>query len=372
METRAPYALIGGFLLAAILGVFAFVYWIQNAGGLGERKSYEIQFQNSVSGLLTGAGVLFNGIRVGEVTRVGLSAARPKDIMVRIAVDPNTPIRSDTQVGLEFQGLTGVAVVTLNGGTPDAAALPAAPNGSLPLLVADPLGNQSMTEAARTVLRRIDNILTENSDGVKSIVANIDKFSAALGKNSDKVDAILAGIGNMFGATSKPVVRVFDVAAAKNPPAATGPGAPVVVDDPTTVSAIDGQRIMKLGANGEFTPYTDAQWSDALPKLLQARLIQSLENAGRLKVGRPLDNIEADHHIVTEIRSFQVASGPKPEAQVEISARLVGEGGKLLDAQIFKASVPLDADTPEGAATALNKAFGEAASALVGWVGGQI
>ncbi len=372
METRAPYALIGGFLLAAIIGVFGFVYWIENTGGLGERKTYEVQFENSVSGLLTGAAVLFNGIRVGEVSRIRLAPDRPKDIMVSISVDPNVPIRSDTQVGLEFQGLTGVPVVTLAGGSPDAPALPAPPDGTAPLLVADPFANQSMTEAARTVLRRIDTILTDNSDGVKSIVANIDKFSAALGKNSGKVDQILDGLGNMFGATSKPVVRVFDVAAAKSPPAATGPGEPLIVDDPTTVSAIEGQRIMKLAASGEFTPYTDAQWADALPKLLQARVIQSLENAGRLKVGRPLDNIEADHHLVMEIRSFQVVSDPKPEARVEISARLVGEGGKLLDAQIFKASVPVEGDAPEAAAQALNKAFGEAATNLVGWVGGQI
>jgi phospholipid/cholesterol/gamma-HCH transport system substrate-binding protein len=367
METRAPYALIGGFLLAAIIGVFGFVYWIQNTGGLGERKTYEVQFENSVSGLLTGAAVLFNGIRVGEVSRIRLAPDRPKDIMVSISVDPNTPIRSDTQVGLEFQGLTGVPVVTLAGGAADAPALPAPPEGTAPLLVADPFADQSMTEAARTVLRRIDTILTDNSDGLKSIVANIDKFSAALGKNSGKVDQILDGLGNMFGATSKPVVRVFDIAAAKDLPAATGPGGPVIVDDPTTVSALDSQRIMKRGANDEFTAYTDAQWSDALPKLLQSRIIQSLENAGRLKVGRPLDNIEADHHLVMEVRSFQIVSDPKPEARVEISARLVGEGGALLEAQIFRAGVPLEADTPEGAANALNKAFGEAATGLVEW-----
>jgi phospholipid/cholesterol/gamma-HCH transport system substrate-binding protein len=70
---------------------------------------------------------------------------------------------------------------------------------------------------------------------------------------------------------------------------------------------------------------------------------------------------------VMEVRSFQIVSDPKPEARVEISARLVGEGGALLEAQIFRAGVPLEADTPEGAANALNKAFGEAATGLVEW-----
>ena len=36
METRAPYVLIGLFVLAAIAAVFGFVYWLHNTGGLGD------------------------------------------------------------------------------------------------------------------------------------------------------------------------------------------------------------------------------------------------------------------------------------------------------------------------------------------------
>jgi ABC-type glutathione transport system ATPase component len=38
METRAPYALIGLFVLAAVGAVFGFVYWLHNTGGLGEHR----------------------------------------------------------------------------------------------------------------------------------------------------------------------------------------------------------------------------------------------------------------------------------------------------------------------------------------------
>ena len=77
METRAPYALIGLFVLAAIGAVFGFVYWLNNSGGLSERAVYRVRFENTVSGLLTGAAVLFNGIRVGEVEGLSLDAADP-------------------------------------------------------------------------------------------------------------------------------------------------------------------------------------------------------------------------------------------------------------------------------------------------------
>ena len=63
METRAPFVVVGAFVLAAIAAVFGFVYWLHNTGGLGPRTTYQVQFNGSVPGLLVGAAVLFNGIR---------------------------------------------------------------------------------------------------------------------------------------------------------------------------------------------------------------------------------------------------------------------------------------------------------------------
>ena len=38
METRAPFVVVGAFVLAAIVAVFGFVYWLHNTGGLGPRS----------------------------------------------------------------------------------------------------------------------------------------------------------------------------------------------------------------------------------------------------------------------------------------------------------------------------------------------
>src|SRR5262245_32492796 len=116
METRAPYALIGFLVVLAIASIFGFVYWMHNVGGIGERTLYRVQFENSVSGVLIGSAVMFNGIKVGEVTDLKISQDNPNQVMVTISVAPSTPIRSDTQAGLDFGGLTGVAVISLTGG----------------------------------------------------------------------------------------------------------------------------------------------------------------------------------------------------------------------------------------------------------------
>ena len=87
MEIKARYVLIGLFKLASIVAGFAFVFWLETTGGLGKRTSYEVRFHNKVSGLLTGSAVLFNGIRVGEVTGLKLVPNEPKEIDVTITVD---------------------------------------------------------------------------------------------------------------------------------------------------------------------------------------------------------------------------------------------------------------------------------------------
>ena len=116
METRAPFVVVGAFVLAAIAAAFGFVYWLHNSGGLGPRATYHGQFDGAVPGLLVGAAVLFNGIRVGEVTGLGLAPDNPRGVNATISVASVTPVRADTKVGLEFQGLTGVPVIALEGG----------------------------------------------------------------------------------------------------------------------------------------------------------------------------------------------------------------------------------------------------------------
>ncbi len=84
-----------------------------------------MRFENTVSGMLIGSAVLFNGIRVGEVTDLTLDPQNPNQVTATIAVAAGTPVRADTKASIDFQGLTGVAVVTLNGGDPASPLLTA-------------------------------------------------------------------------------------------------------------------------------------------------------------------------------------------------------------------------------------------------------
>src|ERR1700731_1249772 len=107
MEIRARYVLIGAFMLAVIAAGFGFVYWLHAFGGLTEKAVYRVRFEGSVAGLLVGGPVLFNGLRVGEVTDLQLNADDPRKVTATIAITPGTPLRADTRIGIESQGLLG-------------------------------------------------------------------------------------------------------------------------------------------------------------------------------------------------------------------------------------------------------------------------
>jgi ABC-type transporter Mla subunit MlaD len=122
METRANYTLIGAFALAVIAGAFLFVFWFAGGGNKQSgRDSYRIVFSSSVSGLTRGSQVLFNGLKVGEVTTIDL-APDPSEVYAMIEVDGRTPVKTDTRARLEYQGLTGISSIALTGGTADAKA----------------------------------------------------------------------------------------------------------------------------------------------------------------------------------------------------------------------------------------------------------
>jgi phospholipid/cholesterol/gamma-HCH transport system substrate-binding protein len=368
MEIRAPYALIGLFVLAAIGAVFGFVYWMHNAGGLSARTAYQVRFENTVSGLLPGAAVLFNGIRVGEVTNLQLSPDNPRQITATVAVAATTPVRPDTRAGLEFQGLTGVPVITLEGGT--AAAQWTTPAGDVRVLAADPLAGQSMTQAARDALRRVDSVLAENSEPLRDTIANLKTFSAALSRNADRVDGILAGLEKMTGggAANVPPI-VYDLTAPRTfPTADKAPSGLLTVLDPTAIIMFDTQKILVRPSGAEGPTFANARWSDNLPKLFYARVVQSFENANLLRsVARPIDGLTADYQLLIDIRSFQLLMSAEPVADVEFAAKILSNNSKIVDAKVFHATVRPGAADAAATAAALNEAFGKTVVELVAW-----
>jgi phospholipid/cholesterol/gamma-HCH transport system substrate-binding protein len=197
METRANYVLIGTFTLAVIAAAFGFVLWFQSLHTTKARTPLRVIFEGPASGLRDGGSVNFNGIRVGEVVSVKLD--NPRRVVALAMIENNAPIRKDTKVGLEFQGLTGVAAISLTGGSDSAPPVPRDDDG-VAMLTADPDSLQDVTEAIRGTLQNINRVVADNQESVKNSLHNLQTFTDALARNSDKLDDLM---GKVDGVMSK-------------------------------------------------------------------------------------------------------------------------------------------------------------------------
>ena len=362
METRAPFVVVGAFVLAAIAAVFGFVYWLHNTGGLGPRASYHVQFDGSVPGLLVGAAVLFNGIRVGEVTDLGLAPDNPRRVNATISVSSTTPVRSDTKVGLEFQGLTGVPVIALEGG------MQLVNSGEVPTLIAEPGAGQSMTQAARDALRKVDSVLAENAEPLKNTIANLQVFSEGLARNTGKLDSIVGGLEKMTGGGAPTQKITYDLRAAQNlgPPSKTTKGQ-LAIPEPTAVAMLETQRMLFSPAK-DVPGFADFLWADAIPKLLQARLIEGFENYDIAHA--PLRNADvgqADFQLLIDVRRFRVAVDSEPTAEIGLSARIIDKNGKVIASRLFEDRQKFDKLEPTAAVAAFDDAFGRIAKDMIAW-----
>ncbi len=180
-----------------------------------------------------------------------------------------------------------------------------------------------------------------------------------------------SGGGSLFSQAQPPA---YDLSAARNFHHRVGqPRGQLIIAEPTALAAFGEDKIVVRPQPGETTALNDAQWEDRLPKLIQARLIQSFENARWLRrVGRPEDKLATDFVLISDVRRFEISVADQ-SAVIEISAKIVSEHtGRIISARVFRAAVPAPSTRGEGAVAALNEAFVRVAAQMVVWSGRRL
>ncbi len=206
METRANYILVGIFTLVTVLAAFGFVYWTAGLGDRGEVATMRFRIHGSASGLVRGSVVLFNGVKVGDVTRVYIDVSNPAVAIADAQVDRLTPVTRSTQADVGLAGLTGQANIEMRGGNPAEPNLLdlAEAEDTIAELTANPSAVANLLESAQSLFVRADAVLselegfaTEARGPLTETLKNVEKFSAALGDNADSIDEFLASVGTL-------------------------------------------------------------------------------------------------------------------------------------------------------------------------------
>jgi phospholipid/cholesterol/gamma-HCH transport system substrate-binding protein len=201
MKTPASNLMIGVSTLAVIAVAFVALVGYRKIHSVQSRGPLRIVFEGSASGLLKGGAVTFDGVQVGEVTSLKLKS--PRQIVALVRLDNSAPIRKDTVVGLEFQGLTGVAAIALTGGAPTAPPVPLDKDG-VPTLSAD----LTETQSIRDTLHNVDRVLVDNREVMKDALLGFETSTASLAGKGDEIDSILRKADTAFDSFDSGIARI--------------------------------------------------------------------------------------------------------------------------------------------------------------------
>jgi phospholipid/cholesterol/gamma-HCH transport system substrate-binding protein len=184
---RASNVMIGTLALALIAG--SLIGWLgyRKYAGIQRQVPFRVVFEGPASGLRRGGSVNFAGVRIGEVVSIRLDRHR---VIAMTRIEKTTPIKKDSQVGLEFQGLTGIAAISITGGTDEAPPPPTGPDG-IAELTADPLGTMGIQEKIRVVLRNVDTVINDNEDAIHDTLRGFETFTASLSSNGEQISGFI-------------------------------------------------------------------------------------------------------------------------------------------------------------------------------------
>jgi phospholipid/cholesterol/gamma-HCH transport system substrate-binding protein len=203
METKANYVIVGIFTVVAIVAAFVFVYWTAAIGDRGETAVLRVRIPGSAAGLGRGSAVLFNGVKVGDVSRVYIDVNDPSIAIADTAIDRLTPLTKSTKADIGIAGLTGQANIELKGANLAEPKLldEAEATGRIAEITANPSAVTNLLETAQDIFTRADKVLSNLEGFVTDVRApltdtinNARKFSEALGNNADGVDDFLASV----------------------------------------------------------------------------------------------------------------------------------------------------------------------------------
>jgi phospholipid/cholesterol/gamma-HCH transport system substrate-binding protein len=201
MKARASNLMIGASTLAVIAVALFGVLGFRKIHAIQQRGPLRIVFEGSAAGLVKGGSVNFDGIQVGEVMSLKLES--PRRVVALAMLENSAPIRKDTIAGLEFQGLTGRAAISLTGGAATAPPVPLDEDG-IPTLNAD----LSEAQSIRDTLHNVDKLLVNNRAVMKDALLNFETYTASLAGEGAEIESVLRKADRAFDDFDSTIAKI--------------------------------------------------------------------------------------------------------------------------------------------------------------------
>lgn len=169
--------------------------------------------------------------------------------------------------------------------------------------------------------------------------------------------AFVSACGGMQDST--PRAKSYILPSAKSETAKNRTGRIIMVETPATAPGLDSSRIaLQRGSMVDY--FAGIKWAEPLPKVVQAAIVESLENTGRIKAaGTESSGIMPSHTMRLEIRDFQAdyGSGEAPIINIKIIGRLLQSSNHSMLKQF---TITAEAEAKSNSRTHIMEAFEQA------------
>ena len=207
MNGRNSYLVVGLFVSIGLVVLIAMT--LNFAGGRSTEPNtrYTVLFERDISGLTLGAPVRYLGVGVGQVVGMGLTKYDGTKVRVDLEVLQSTPISTATYASLAFQGVTGVAFISLGADQNDQTKKLVADEFEFPVISTRNVGLSALLSDAPAIthklieiLDRVSQLLDENNtSAISRSLANIENFTESLAANDNSMASLPDQLRSVLG-----------------------------------------------------------------------------------------------------------------------------------------------------------------------------
>lgn len=202
MERNANFILVGVFALISALSLAGFAFWMGKYGVDEDKfESYKTYIYESVGGLKASSPVKLKGIEVGFVEALRIDPENPERVEIHFKVEKGVPVKTDSIIVLNSQGIAGISFLEIKGGSKGAQPLHGATRGERPEIASEPSVVAKLTDQAQNALthltraiERVDRLASDkNIDNVTTTLENVARISTQFKANQHELSGVITG-----------------------------------------------------------------------------------------------------------------------------------------------------------------------------------
>ncbi|WP_169974644.1 MULTISPECIES: MlaD family protein [unclassified Campylobacter] len=194
MESKINYTLIGLFFVIVVSIAGGFIWWMISYGNnKNEYRSYYILTNDLPNGIKKDSTVKFIGVDAGIVKDIKFASQKDAQIEIELWVAKGLPVKKDSTVVAEIQGITGISYLNIQRGSQNSSLFSDSekPYITLEESFFQKIGGKAsnLTENIDRTLANINKVLNEeNTKKISSILKSIDELAANLNNISANTD----------------------------------------------------------------------------------------------------------------------------------------------------------------------------------------